>query len=284
MSYVHPEVLVSTDWVLEHHNDANIKLIEVNEDFLLYEQAHIPGAVKMDWHTNLQRDDIRDFIDEKAFAALVASLGISNDDTVIFYGDKNNWWACYAFWFFKYNGHKDARVMNGGRAKWVADGKPTTTEVVTYPAGKYVVPYRDASIRAFSLDVLKHLVEVNRGTGALVDVRSPDEFSGKVTHMPNYPQEGALRGGHIPGAQSIPWSQAANEDGTFKSFDELTALYSGKNVTPDKDVIAYCRIAERSSHTWFVLKYLLGFENVRNYDGSWTEWGNIVGVPIEKNV
>ncbi len=284
MSYVHPEVLVSTDWVLEHHNNANIKLIEVNEDFLLFEQAHIPGAVKMDWHTNLQRDDIRDFIDEKAFAALVSSLGISNDDTVIFYGDKNNWWACYAFWFFKYNGHKDARVMNGGRAKWMADGKPTTTEVVTYPTGKYVVPYRDASIRAFSLDVLKHLVDVNRGTGALVDVRSPDEFSGKVTHMPNYPQEGALRGGHIPGAQSIPWSQAANEDGTFKSFDELTALYAGKNVTPDKDVIAYCRIAERSSHTWFVLKYLLGFENVRNYDGSWTEWGNIVGVPIEKNV
>ncbi len=284
MSYVHPEVLVSTDWVLEHHNDANIKLIEVNEDFLLFEQAHVPGAVKMDWHTNLQRDDIRDFIDEKAFAALVSSLGISNDDTVIFYGDKNNWWACYAFWFFKYNGHKDARVMNGGRAKWIADGKPTTTEVVTYPAGKYVVPYRDASIRAFSLDVLKHLVDVNKGTGALVDVRSPDEFSGKVTHMPNYPQEGALRGGHIPGAQSIPWSQAANEDGTFKSFDELTALYGGKNVTPDKDVIAYCRIAERSSHTWFVLKYLLGYEHVRNYDGSWTEWGNIVGVPIEKNV
>ncbi len=282
MSYVHPEVLVSTDWVLEHHKDANIKLIEVNEDFLLFEQAHIPGAVKMDWHTNLQRDDIRDFIDEKAFATLVSSLGISNDDTVIFYGDKNNWWACYAFWFFKYNGHKDARVMNGGRAKWIADGKPTTTEVSSHPAGKYVVPYRDASIRAFSLDVLKHLVDVNRGTGALVDVRSPDEFSGKVTHMPNYPQEGALRGGHIPGAQSIPWSQAANEDGTFKSFDELTALYGGKNVTPDKDVIAYCRIAERSSHTWFVLKYLLGYENVRNYDGSWTEWGNIVGVPIEK--
>jgi thiosulfate/3-mercaptopyruvate sulfurtransferase len=284
MSYVHPEVLVSTDWVLEHHKDAGVKLIEVNEDFLLFEQAHIPGAIKMDWHTNLQRDDIRDFIDDKAFAALVSSLGISNDDTVIFYGDKNNWWACYAFWFFKYNGHKDARVMNGGRAKWIADGKPTTTEVVSHPAGKYVVPYRDASIRAYSLDVLKHLVDVSRGTGALVDVRSPDEFSGKVTHMPNYPQEGALRGGHIPGAQSIPWSQAANEDGTFKSFEELKALYEGKNVTPDKDVIAYCRIAERSSHTWFVLKYLLGYENVRNYDGSWTEWGNIVGVPIEKNV
>ena len=284
MSYVHPEVLVSTDWVLEHHKDANIRLIEVNEDFLLFEQAHIPGAVKMDWHTNLQRDDIRDFIDEKAFANLVASLGISNDDTVIFYGDKNNWWACYAFWFFKYNGHQDARVMNGGRAKWIADGKPTTTEVASVTPGKYVVPYRDASIRAFQLDVLKHLVSVNQGTGALVDVRSPDEFSGKVTHMPNYPQEGALRGGHIPGAQSIPWSQAANEDGTFKSFEELTALYGGKNVTPDKDVIAYCRIAERSSHTWFVLKYLLGYENVRNYDGSWTEWGNLVGVPIEKNV
>ena len=284
MSYVHPEVLVSTDWVNDHHQDAGVKIIEVSEDFLLYEQSHIPNAVKIDWHTNLQREDIRDFIDEKAFAKLVSSLGISNDDTVVFYGDKNNWWACYALWFFKYNGHKEVRVMNGGRAKWAAESKPTSTEVPNFPVSTYTVPYRDASIRAYQLDVLRHLVEVNKGTGALVDVRSPDEFSGKTTHMADYPQEGALRGGHIPGAQSIPWAQSVNPDGTFKSFEDLSTLYGGKGVTAEKDVIAYCRIAERSSHTWFVLKYLLGYENVRNYDGSWTEWGNLVGAPIEKNV
>ena len=284
MPYVHPEVLVSTDWVLEHHKDANIRLVEVNEDILLFEQGHIPGALKVDWGTDLQRQDIRDFIDEKGFSELAASLGIGNDTTVIFYGDKNNWWAAYAFWFFKYNGHKDARLINGGRAKWVAEGKPLTTEVSTPARAPYHVPYRDASIRAFSNEVLKHLLEVNAGRGALVDVRSPDEYSGKVTHMANYPQEGALRGGHIPGAQSIPWAQAANEDGTFKSFEELKALYDGKGVTADKDIVAYCRIAERSSHSWFVLKYLLGYERVRNYDGSWTEWGNLVGAPIEKSV
>jgi thiosulfate/3-mercaptopyruvate sulfurtransferase len=284
MPYAHPEVLVSTDWVLEHHQDPNIRLVEVNEDILLYEQGHIPGAVKVDWGTNLQRQDIRDFIDEKGFEELVESLGISNDTTVIFYGDKNNWWAAYAFWFFKYNGHQDARLINGGRAKWAAEGKPLVTDVPSHAKGTYKVPYRDASIRAFQVDVLKHLLEVDRGRGALVDVRSPDEYSGKVTHMPNYPQEGALRGGHIPGAQSIPWAQAANEDGTFKDYDALKALYEGKGVTGDKDIVAYCRIAERSSHTWFVLKYLLGYERVRNYDGSWTEWGNLVGAPIEKNV
>jgi thiosulfate/3-mercaptopyruvate sulfurtransferase len=284
MSYVHPEVLVSTDWLLEHHRDSNVRLLEVNEDILLYEQGHVPGAQKVDWGLNLQRQDIRDFIDAKGFEALAERLGISNDTTVVFYGDKNNWWAAYAFWFFKYNGHQDVRLVNGGRAKWVAEGKPLTTEVEQPAAGKYTVAYRDASIRAFQIDVLKHLLDVRSGKGALVDVRSPDEYSGKVTHMPSYPQEGALRAGHIPGAQSIPWSQAANEDGTFKSFDELKALYDGKQVTADKDIIAYCRIAERSSHSWFVLKYLLGYENVRNYDGSWTEWGNLVGAPIEKNV
>jgi thiosulfate/3-mercaptopyruvate sulfurtransferase len=284
MPYAHPEVLVSTDWVLEHHKDPNIRLVEVNEDILLYEQGHIPGAVKVDWGTNLQRQDIRDFIDERGFEELVGSLGISNDTTVIFYGDKNNWWAAYAFWFFKYNGHKDARLINGGRARWAAEGKPLVTDVPSHAKGSYKVPYRDASIRAFQVDVLKHLLEVDRGRGALVDVRSPDEYSGKVTHMPNYPQEGALRGGHIPGAQSIPWAQAANEDGTFKDYDALKALYEGKGVTADKDIVAYCRIAERSSHSWFVLKYLLGYERVRNYDGSWTEWGNLVGAPIEKSV
>jgi thiosulfate/3-mercaptopyruvate sulfurtransferase len=284
MSYVHPEVLVSTDWVLENHRAANVRLLEVNEDILLYEQGHIPGALKVDWGLNLQRQDIRDFIDAKGFEALAASLGIDNDTTVVFYGDKSNWWAAYALWFFKYNGHTNVKLMNGGRAKWVAEAKPLTSEVETPAATQYTVGYRDASIRAFQVDVLKHLLDVGSGRGALVDVRSPDEYSGKTTHMPNYPQEGALRGGHIPGAQSIPWAQTVNEDGTFKSYDELKALYDGKGVTKDKDIIAYCRIAERSSHSWFVLKYLLGYENVRNYDGSWTEWGNLVGAPIEKNV
>jgi thiosulfate/3-mercaptopyruvate sulfurtransferase len=284
MSYVHPEVLVSTDWVLEHHQDPNIRIVEVSEDFLLYEQGHIPGSVKIDWHTNLQREDIRDFIDAAAFEKLVGDFGIDNDTTVVFYGDKNNWWAAYAFWFFKYNGHQKAVLMNGGRAKWVAEGKPLQKETPTYPAAKYSVPYRDASIRAFMPDVLKHLLEVNAGRGALVDVRSPDEYSGKLTHMADYPQEGALRAGHIPGAISQPWAQTVNPDGTFKSFEDLSAMYGGKGVTGDKDVIAYCRIAERSSHTWFILKYLLGYEKVRNYDGSWTEWGNVVGVPIEKSL
>ncbi|MEY4529347.1 MAG: hypothetical protein RLZZ156_68 [Deinococcota bacterium] len=284
MSYVHPEVLVSTDWVLEHHKDANVRIVEVSEDFLLYEQGHVPGSVKIDWHTNLQREDIRDFIDAAGFEKLVEQFGITNDTTVVFYGDKNNWWAAYAFWFFKYNGHNKAVLMNGGRAKWVAEGKPLEKETPTYAASKYTVAYRDASIRAFMPDVLKHLLEVNAGRGALVDVRSADEFSGKLTHMADYPQEGALRGGHIPGAISQPWAQTVNPDGTFKSHEELTSMYGNKGVTAEKDIIAYCRIAERSSHTWFILKYLLGYDKVRNYDGSWTEWGNVVGVPIEKSV
>ncbi len=284
MSYVHPEVLVSTDWVLEHHKDANIRIVEVSEDFLLYEQGHVPGSVKIDWHTNLQREDIRDFIDAAGFEKLVEQFGITNDTTVVFYGDKNNWWAAYAFWFFKYNGHSKAVLMNGGRAKWVAEGKPLEKETPSHAASKYTVAYRDASIRAFMPDVLKHLLEVNAGRGALVDVRSADEFSGKLTHMADYPQEGALRGGHIPGAISQPWAQTVNPDGTFKSHEELTSMYGNKGVTAEKDIIAYCRIAERSSHTWFILKYLLGYDKVRNYDGSWTEWGNVVGVPIEKSV
>jgi thiosulfate/3-mercaptopyruvate sulfurtransferase len=284
MSYVHPEVLVSTDWVLEHHKDTNIRIVEVSEDFLLYEQGHVPGSVKIDWHTNLQREDIRDFIDAAGFEKLVEQFGITNDTTVVFYGDKNNWWAAYAFWFFKYNGHSKAVLMNGGRAKWVAEQKPLEKETPSYTASKYTVAYRDASIRAFMPDVLKHLLEVNAGRGALVDVRSADEYSGKLTHMADYPQEGALRGGHIPGAISQPWAQTVNPDGTFKSHEELTSMYGNKGVTAEKDIIAYCRIAERSSHTWFILKYLLGYDKVRNYDGSWTEWGNVVGVPIEKSI
>ena len=282
--YATPEVLVETDWVAEHHADANVRVLEVDEDVLLYEQGHVPGAGKLDWHTELQRRDRRDFIDEAGFVALMAEKGVANDTTVILYGDKSNWWAAYAFWFFKYNGHQDVRLMNGGRQKWVAEGRPMSTErpSLSKPSGSYRVPYRDASIRAFSADVLQHLLGVQSGEAALVDVRSPQEYTGEKLHMADYPQEGALRGGHIPGAANIPWGKAANEDGTFKSAEELTKLYADLGVTSDKDIIAYCRIAERSSHSWFVLKYLLGFPKVRNYDGSWTEWGNLVGVPMKQ--
>lgn len=280
--YAHPEVLVETQWVEDNLNTGNIRLVEVDEDILLYEQGHIPGAVKLDWHTELQRPDVRDFVDEQGFAVLMEAKGISNDDTVVLYGDKSNWWAAYAFWFFKYNGHKDVRLMNGGRQKWIAESRALETTVPNPAVGQYSVPYRDASIRAFSSDVLQHLLNVKDGQGALVDVRSPAEFTGEKLHMPEYPQEGALRGGHIPGASNIPWAQTVLEDGTFKPATELKALYESKGVTPDKAVVAYCRIAERSSHSWFVLKYLLGYRNVRNYDGSWTEWGNMVGVPIEQ--
>ena len=280
--YAHPEVLVETQWVEDNLNTANIRLVEVDEDILLYEQGHVPGAVKLDWHTELQRPDVRDFVDEQGFAALMEAKGISNDDTVVLYGDKSNWWAAYAFWFFKYNGHKDVRLMNGGRQKWIAESRALETDAPNPAAGQYSVPYRDASIRAFSSDVLQHLLDVKDGRGALVDVRSPAEFTGEKLHMPEYPQEGALRGGHIPGASNIPWAQTVLEDGTFKPAADLQALYESKGVTPDKAVVAYCRIAERSSHSWFVLKYLLGYRNVRNYDGSWTEWGNMVGVPIEQ--
>jgi thiosulfate/3-mercaptopyruvate sulfurtransferase len=282
MDYAHPEVLVSTDWVEEHRDDPNVRIVEVSEDVLLYDQGHIPGAVKIDWHTELQRPDVRDFIDEEGFARLMEEKGISNDTTVVLYGDKSNWWAAYAFWFFKYNGHKDARLMNGGRQKWSDEGRELVSEVPSYPRGSYEVPYRDASIRAFAPDVLQHIIKVQQGKATLVDVRSPAEYTGELIAMPNYPQEGAQRGGHIPGAQNIPWAQAVNENGTFKSAEELAGLYEPKGVTKDKDVIAYCRIAERSSHSWFVLRYLLGYPRVRNYDGSWTEWGNMVGVPIEK--
>ena len=280
--YAHPEVLVSTDWVLEHAQDPGIRVVEVDEDVLLFEQGHVPGAVKLDWHTELQRPDVRDFVDEAGFASLMEAKGISNDATVVLYGDKSNWWAAYAFWFFKYNGHQEVKLMNGGRQKWVAEGKPLDNENASVSPVSYRVPYRDASIRAFAADLLRHIIKVNDGQGALVDVRSPAEYTGEKLHMPEYPQEGALRGGHIPGASNIPWAQAVREDGTLRSADELVQLYGSKGVTRDKDIIAYCRIAERSSHSWFVLKFLLGYPRVRNYDGSWTEWGNMVGVPIEQ--
>lgn len=280
--YAHPEVLVSTDWVAEHLDDPSVRLLEVNEDVLLYDTGHIPGAQKIDWLMDLWEDPIREFIQPDKLAALFERLGISDDTTIVLYGDKNNWWAAYAFWFFSYNGHEQLKLMNGGRVKWVKEGRPLTTEVPSYPKGRYTPKQRNPKLRAFKEDVLKHLEAVKAGRGALVDVRSPAEFSGEKTHMPEYPQEGVLRGGHIPGAVNIPWGLTVADDGTFKPADELRQLYAEKGVTPDKDVIAYCRIAERSSHSWFVLKYLLGFENVRNYDGSWTEWGNSVGVPIEK--
>jgi thiosulfate/3-mercaptopyruvate sulfurtransferase len=278
--YAHPEVLVDTAWVADHLRDPKVRIVESNEDILLYDQGHIPGAVKLDWVGDLNDPVIRDYLDRERFEKLLAGKGISNDTTVVLYGDKNNWWATYAFWVFKLFGHNDARIMNGGRAKWIAEGRELSKDVPSYPAGSYKAPERDdRTIRAFRDQVKEH---IKKSGVALVDVRSPQEYSGERTHMPEYPQEGTLRGGHIPTAVSIPWAQAVKEDSTFKSREDLEALYGGKGVTGDKDVIAYCRIGERSSHTWFVLTYLLGYPEVRNYDGSWTEWGNGVGLPIEK--
>jgi thiosulfate/3-mercaptopyruvate sulfurtransferase len=279
-TYAHPEALVETDWVAEHLQDPNVRIVESNEDVLLYDLGHVPSAVKIDWVNDLNDPLVRDYLNKAEFEKLMSRLGIGNDTTVVLYGDKNNWWATYALWVFKLFGHDDVRIMNGGRKKWVDEGRELSTDKPSYPAMQYTAQERsDSEIRAFRDEVKAALGQPNV---ALVDVRSPDEFSGKKLHMPEYPQEGALRGGHIPGAQSIPWATAVAEDGTFKGRAELEQIYGGKGITPDKDVIAYCRIGERSSHTWFVLKYLLGYDNVKNYDGSWTEWGNSVGLPIEK--
>ncbi len=278
-TYAHPEVLVETDWVAQHLNDQNLRIVESDEDILLYEVGHVPGAVMMDWHVDLQDAVVRDYIQRHGFETLLASRGIANDTTVVFYGDKNNWWACYAFWVFKLFGHEKCLLMNGGRQKWIAENRPLAKETSHYAHTHYSAKERDdKTIRAFRDEVMKHVAAGN----PLVDVRSPQEYTGELLHMPGYPQEGSLRGGHIPGAKSIPWAKAAREDGTFKSADELKALYETQGITADKNVIAYCRIGERSSHTWFVLQYLLGYPKVRNYDGSWTEWGNLVGAPIEK--
>ena len=277
--YAHPEVLVSTEWVAEHLDDPQVRIVESDEDILLYDFGHVPGAVKLDWHTDLQDPVARDFVDKAGFEALMRGAGIANETTVVFYGDRNNWYATYTFWLFKLYGHADCRVMEGGRAKWEAEGRPMTREVPSFPPTEYTAQEADLSIRAFRDDVL---AVVRAGDPKLVDVRSPQEYTGEVIHMVNYPQEGAQRGGHVLGARNIPWGKAANEDGTFKSDDELRALYEGEGITPDEPTIAYCRIGERSSHTWFVLKYLLGYPDVRNYDGSWTEWGSMVGVPIAK--
>jgi thiosulfate/3-mercaptopyruvate sulfurtransferase len=279
--YAHPDVLVSTDWVAQHLTDPKVRLIESNEDTLLYASGHVPGAVHVDWTTDLNDQLRRDYITREGFEALMSKIGASNDTTVVFYGDKNNWWACYAFWVFQLFGHTNAKVMDGGRLKWEKEQRATSREVPSYPKTQYKAKDRnDAPIRAYRDEVLAHM----KKQGQLVDVRSPEEYAGTRMHMPDYPNEGALRGGHIPGAKSVPWARAINPDeGTFKTAAELKKLYQeDQQLAPDKETIAYCRIGERSSHTWFALKYLLGFKNVRNYDGSWTEWGNMVGVPIEK--
>jgi thiosulfate/3-mercaptopyruvate sulfurtransferase len=279
--YAHPEVLVSTAWVADHLNDPAVRLVESNEDTLLYSSGHVPGAVHVDWTADLNDAIRRDYIGSEQFAALMSRIGVTPDTTVVFYGDRNNWWACYAFWVFQLFGHTRARVMDGGRLKWEKEGRPMTRDVPSYPPTTYPMPTRnDREIRAFREEVLRHVER----TGQLVDVRSPEEYAGTRLHMPEFPNEGALRGGHIPGAKSIPWARAVNpDDGTFKPASELKALYQEQNgLSPNQETIAYCRIGERSSHTWFALKYLLGFENVRNYDGSWTEWGNLVGAPIER--
>lgn len=278
--YIHPEVLVETSWVAEHLNDSNIRLIEADEDVLLYEIGHLPGAVKLDWHVDVQDPVSRDFVDQQGFENLMSRWGISNETTIVLYGDKNNWYACYSYWLFAMYGHKNMKIMNGGRQKWEAEGRQLTKEVPHFELAKYHAQPMDESIRAFRDDVLIGLKDPNR---RLIDVRSPQEYTGELLHMVNYPQEGAQRGGHIPTAKSIPWATAANPDGTFRSVEELRKIYEGKDITSDKDVISYCRIGERSAHTWFVLTYLLGYPRVRNYDGSWTEWGNLVKAPIEKS-
>jgi len=277
-NYAVPEALVDTAWVAAHLNDPNVRIIESNEDVLLYETGHIPGAVKLDWHTELNDPVTRDYVDGAGFARLMSEKGISRDTTLVLYGDRNNWWAAYALWVTKLFGHPDVRLMDGGRAKWIAEGRPLSTDTPKpAPADYPDIARDDARIRAFKDQVLAHLGQ------PMIDVRSPGEYSGELLHMPDYPQEGALRGGHIPGALSKPWKSAANEDGTFKQADELTKIYRDElGLESGDDIIAYCRIGERSSHTWFVLHHLLGYPQVRNYDGSWTEWGNLVRAPIAK--
>lgn len=276
--YAHPEQLVSTQWLQDHLGANGLVVVESDEDVLLYETGHIPGAVKIDWHTDLNDPVVRDYLPSDKFAQMLSDKGISRDDTVVIYGDKSNWWAAYALWVFKLYGHPDVRLLDGGRDLWIAEGRPLSKDLPERAPTVYpVVERNDAPIRAFKEDVLAHLGK------PLIDVRSPEEYSGERTHMPAYPEEGALRGGHIPTAASVPWARAANEDGTFKSRAALEEIYLTEvGLTPGDDVIAYCRIGERSSHTWFVLTALLGFDSARNYDGSWTEWGSAVRVPIHK--
>ena len=277
--YAHPEVLVETAWVADHLNDPTVRLIEADEDVQLYEIGHIPGAVKLDWHVDVQNKVLRDFVSQEGFAHLMSSWGIANDTIIVFYGDKNNWYACYSFWLFTMYGHKKIKIMNGGRAKWEAENYELTVAIPEFAPTAYYVPAADETIRAYREEVMGGLKNPGR---RLIDVRSPQEYNGSLLHMVNYPQEGAQRAGHIPGAKNVPWAIAVNDDGTFRSAEELRQVYGAKDVTPDQEVITYCRIGERSAHTWFVLAHLLGFPRVRNYDGSWTEWGNLVRAPIEK--
>lgn len=279
--YAMPGVLVSTEWVAEHLHDPGVRFIESNEDPVLYTSGHIPGAVEVDWTSDLNDPLRRDYLDRAQFEALMSRLGVTPDTLLIFYGDKNNWWATYAFWVFQLFGHRNAKIMDGGRLKWQREGRPLTREKPDYSSTTYRAPDRnDEEIRAFRDQVLQHVLSRK----PLVDVRSAAEYTGERLHMEDYPNEGSLRGGHIPGAKNVPWSRAVNaEDGTFKAADELRAIYEQEQgLGPNDDIVVYCRIGERSSHTWFVLKYLLGYDRVRNYDGSWTEWGNLVNVPIER--
>jgi thiosulfate/3-mercaptopyruvate sulfurtransferase len=277
--YARPEVLVDTQWVADHLKDPKVRVIEVSVDQGAFDQGHIPGAVALNWFHDLEERPHRDIASKTTIERLLGGAGVSPDTTIIVYGDNNNWFATYAYWLFRLYGHRDARVMNGGRKKWMDEGRPMTKETAAYGKVQYKAQEPNANIRALRDQVLQSLGRVGRG---LVDVRSPREYSGELLAPENLPQEGAQRGGHIPGAANIPWGEAVRPDGTFKSADELKTLYQGRGITPDKEIIAYCRIGERSAHTWFVLTELLGYSKVRNYDGSWTEWGSMVGVPVEK--
>jgi thiosulfate/3-mercaptopyruvate sulfurtransferase len=276
--YAHPEVLVSTDWVAENADQPGIRVVEVDVDTAAYQQGHVPGAVGWNWTTQLCDTLVRDIVPKDKLEQLLGASGIDNDTTIVLYGDNNNWFAAWAFWQLKVYGHDDVRIMNGGRKKWLAEGRELSTDAPTFTPRKYAAADPDLSLRAFLPQVQS---SVGKGNIAMVDVRSPQEFTGEILAPPGLP-ETCQRGGHIPGAKSIPWGKACNEDGTFKSAAELAALYNGLGVTADKSIITYCRIGERSSHSWFALKYLLGYRDVKNYDGSWTEWGNMVGAAVEK--
>ncbi len=278
--YAHPEVLVSTDWIADHLDETDsLRLVAANEDESLYDEGHIPNAVPIDWVEELQQEVVRDLVDADGFATLCEDKGISNDTTVVVYGGQNNWWACYAFWVFTLYGHEDVRLMNGGREKWIAEDRPLSTTRPEYPEGDYTASEQDLSIRAFRDQVLRHV----QAGGPLVDVRSPEEYRGEVRCLPEYPDESTLRAGHIPGASNVPWEQSVRDDGTFRSRAELEEIYEAEARLDDETgTVTYCRIGERSSLTWFVLRYLLGFDQVRNYDGSWSEWGNLVGMPIQR--
>ena len=280
--YARPDSIVTTDWVAEHLSDPKVRLIEVDVDTAAYDTGHAPGAVGWNWKADLETNVVRDIQDQAGIEKLLSDAGVGKDTTIVLYGDNNNWFAAYALWLLKYYGIEDAKLMNGGRKKWIEEGRPITTDAAKHTPTSFKASPGNSKIRALRNEVFDLLEKMPSGKAALVDVRAPKEYSGELLAPENLPQEGSQRGGHIPGAKNIPWGQAVNEDGTFKSREELEALYGGQGVTPDRDVIAYCRIGERSAHTWFVLTHLLGYKNVRNYDGSWTEWGSLVGAPIEK--